>query len=95
MDVEECVQALMKLPFPEIQALPESSAQDAIDEEGKTCQLVTWREQIGPESYRIVVSQHRIRGPGVSSLCNVQGFTISSNGMIEMLDRTEAERLFL
>lgn len=95
MDADDRLRELMRLSFSEIRALPESSAQDLVDEEGKKCQLVTWREQIGPESCRVVVSQHRMRGLGGSSLCSARGFTIHSSGAIEMLNPAEAERLFL
>jgi hypothetical protein len=95
MDANDRLQELMRLPFSEIRELPESSSLDVVDEEGKECQLVTWRERLGTECCRVVVSQHRMCGLGVSSLRSALGFTISSTGRIEMLDPAEAERLFL
>lgn len=94
MDVNDRLQELMRLTFAEIRGMPESSTLDVVDEEGKKCQLVTWREQIGPESVRIVVSLHRVRGLGFSSLQSARGFCINSSGTIEMLEPTEAEKLF-
>jgi hypothetical protein len=94
MDADDRLQELMRLPFSEIRELLESSSQDIVDEDGNKCQLVTWREQIGPESCRVVVSQHRVRRLGISSLHSARGFTISSNGTIEMLDSAEAEQMF-
>jgi hypothetical protein len=94
MDVNDRLQELMRLTFVEIREMPESSTLDVVDEEGKKCQLVTWREQLGPESCRIVVSLHRVRGLGFSSLHSARGFSISSNGTIEMLEPAEAEKLF-
>jgi hypothetical protein len=94
MDANDRLQELMRLSFSEIRELPESSSQDVVDEDGKKCQLVTWREQLGPESCRVVVSLHRVRGLGISSLRSARGFSISSNGTIEMLEPTEAEKLF-
>ena len=95
MDAKDRVEELMRLPLPEIRTLPERFTQDALDEEGRKCQLVTWREQVGPDSWRIVVSQHRLHGLGISSLHSVSGFVVDSSGMIKMLDPAEAERLFL
>jgi hypothetical protein len=94
MDVNDRLQELMRLTFAEIREMPESSTLDVVDEEGKKCQLVTWREQIGSESCRIVVSLHRVRGLGFSSLHSARGFFISSKGTIEMLEPAEAEKLF-
>jgi hypothetical protein len=94
MDVNDRLQELTRLTFAEIKEMPESSTLDVVDEEGKRCQLVTWREQIGPESCRILVSLHRVRGLGFSSLHSACGFSISSSGTIEMLEPAEAERQF-
>ena len=94
MDVNDRLQELMRLTFSEIREMPESSTLDVVDEEGKKCQLVTWREQVGPESCRVVVSLHRVRSLGFSSLHSARGFSISSNGTIEMLEPAEAEKLF-
>jgi hypothetical protein len=95
MAVETRVKELLRLSYAQLKALPESSSQEILDEEGKRCQLVIWREQIGPESCRVVVSQHRVHSLGISSLSGASGFTISASGTIEMLDPAEAERLFL
>jgi hypothetical protein len=94
MDANDRLQELMRLPFAAIRALPESSSLDVVDEDGKKFQLVTWRVQIGPESCRVVVSLHRVRGLGFSSLHSARGFSMSSNGTIEMLEPAEAEKLF-
>jgi hypothetical protein len=94
MDAKDRLQELLRLSFAEIKELPESCSQDVVDEDGKECQLVTWRELIGPESCRVVVSLHRVRGLGFSSLHSVHGFSISSDGTIEMMDAAEAEQLF-
>lgn len=95
MVAETRLQELLQLPYSQLKELPESSSQDILDEEGKPGQIVTWREQMGPESCRIVVSQHRVHSLGISSLCSARGFTITSSGTIEMLDPADAERLFL
>lgn len=94
MDAKDRLEELMRLPFSKIRELPGSSSQDVVDKDGKKCQLVTWQEQIGPESCRVVVSLHRVRGLGSSSLHSALGFSISSDGTIEMLDAAEAEKLF-
>lgn len=94
MDANSRLQELMRLSFSEISELPESSSQDAVDEGGRRCQLVTWGERIGPDSFRVVVSLHRMRGLGVSSLHGARGFSISSCGTIEMLEPADAEKLF-
>lgn len=94
MDVNDRLQELMRLTFAQLSEMPESSALDVVDEEGKKCQLVTWREQIGPESCRVVVSRHRVSSLGFSSLHSARGFCISSNGTIELLEPVEAEKLF-
>ncbi len=94
MDVSDRLRELMRLTFAELREMPESSTLEVVDEEGKKCQLITWREQIGPESCRIVVSLHRVRALGFSSLHSARGFSISSNGTIEMLEPAEAEKLF-
>lgn len=95
MDANDRLQELMQLSFSQIRELPESSSLETVDKDGKKSQLVTWREQIGPESFRVVVSLHRERGLGVSSLRTARGFSISHNGIIRMLDAAEAEKLFL
>ena len=95
MDADDRLREMMRLPFAEIKALPESSSEDVVDGDGNLYQLVTWREQIGPESCRVVVSQHRVRRIGISSLCSARGFTITASGAVELLDPTEVEGLFL
>lgn len=94
MDVNDRLQELMRRPFAELSKLPDSSSLDVVDEDGKKCQLVTWREQTGPESCRVVVSLHMVCGLGLSSLRSARGFSISSNGTIEMLEPAEVEKLF-
>lgn len=94
MGVNDRLQELMRMTFAELRGMPESSTLDVLDEDGKKCQLITWREQIGPESCRVVVSLHRVRGLGFSSLHSARGFSITSTGAIEILEPAEAEKLF-
>lgn len=89
------LEELIRLCFSDVKALPEGSSRDGVDDAGQKCQLVTWREQLGFDTYRVVVSQHRMHGLGTSSLQSARGFTIGSSGRIELLAREEAERLFL
>lgn len=95
MDASSRLEELMRLSFVEIGDLPESSSLEAVDGDGKKCQIVTWREQIGPEVHRVVVSQHKLHGLGFSSLCSARGFTINAKGRLEMLDPKDAEQLLL
>ena len=94
MDANERLQELMQLPFSKIKDLPESSSESFVDENGKKCQLTIWREQIGADSCRVLVSLHRKHFLGGSSLRSARGFSMSSNGAIEMIDPAEVERLF-
>lgn len=94
MDVSGRLRDLMQLPFAAIKELPEKSSLDVVDEDGNKWQLITWREHIGPDLYRVVVSLHRVRGLGFSSLHSARGFSISSGGTIEVLEPAEAEKLF-
>jgi hypothetical protein len=94
MDADGRLQELMRLSCSEIRELPDSSSLHVVDEDGKKCQLTTWREVIGPESIRVLVSLHRMHGLGGGSLRSARGFSMSSNGAIEMLDPAEAEQLF-
>lgn len=95
MDAKDRLEELMQLPFSAIKELPESNSQERADEEGRRYQIVVWREQLGPDSYRVVVSQHREHGLGRSSLRSACGFTINSSGRIELLTPADVERLFL
>ncbi len=58
MDFNDRLQKLLRLTFAEFKEMPENSTQDVVDDEGQICQSVSWREQIGPDSCRIVVSCH-------------------------------------
>jgi hypothetical protein len=95
MDAKGRLDELMRLPFSAIKELPESSSQDGTDEEGRKCQFVIWRENLGPDTCRVVVSQHREHGLGRSTLRSAYGFTINLSGGIELLNPADVEQLFL
>lgn len=95
MTVDDELQCLLRLSYPEIQALPESSARNLRDENDKAIQVIVWREQISPDTCRVLVSEHRRRWLGISSLNRAVGFIIESGGATEMLDTADVEQLFL
>jgi hypothetical protein len=94
MDANDRLQELIRLSFSALRDLPETSSQNVVDEDGKKYQLTIWRELTGPESCRVLVSLHRKYVLGGSSLRSAQGFSMSSNGTIELLDPSEAQQLF-
>lgn len=95
MTVDDELQDLLRLSYPEIQALPEVTSRNLRDEKGKAIQIVVWREQIGPDTCRVLVSEHRLRWLAISSLNRAVGFIIESDGATELLDTSDVEQLFL
>ncbi len=88
--LSERINDLMQMPIAEIKALPRSSSYETVDENGHHIQVVTWYEQLTDGKCRVVVSLHRMRWLGVSSVIAAEGFTIDEAGNVEKIDNSVA-----
>lgn len=91
--LSERLNELMSKPLAEIMALPATSAIDARDSAGHRLQCVTWCDRLSPDKYRVVVSLHRKRVLGFSSVVAAEGFIVDAAGKVERLQSTEARAL--
>ena len=86
----ERINDLMHMPLAELKALPRSGSYETVDDNGHRIQMVTWCDRLTDDKYRVVVSLHRMRLLGVSSVIAAEGFTIDEAGNVETIDPSVA-----